>query len=135
MGPSVTPLTNLNSDYRMYEVDTGDFSVYNAYTYNANVSAFQTLNASETGPVWQFEYSTRDTYQIGWPADAPLNATYWQKVTEAMAANHTLVSIHNTFQGKMSVKSPDCTSEACAQAKVCYMRSGSVALGRQCPQG
>ncbi|OCT53779.1 Ser/Thr protein phosphatase family protein [Cladophialophora carrionii] len=135
MGPSVTPLTNLNSGYRMYEVDTGDFSVYNAYTYYTNVSAFQTIDAAETGPVWKFEYSTRDTYQIGWPADAPLNATYWQKVTEAMAANHTLVSIHNTYQGKMSVKTPNCTSNACAEARVCYMRSGSVALGRQCPQG
>ena len=135
IGPSVTPLTNLNSGYRMYEVDTGDFSVYNAYTYYANVSAFQTLNASRTGPVWSFEYSTRDTYPIGWPMDAPLNATYWQRVTEAMAANHTLVSIQNTLQGKMSVKTPNCTSNACAQAKICYMRSGSVALGRLCPQG
>jgi hypothetical protein len=28
IGPSVTPLTNLNSGYRMYEVDTGSFDVY-----------------------------------------------------------------------------------------------------------
>lgn len=135
IGPSVTPLTNLNSGYRMYEVDTGDFSIYDAYTYYANVSAFQTLNAAETGPVWNFEYSTRDTYPIGWPADAPLNATYWQRVTEAMATNHTLVSIQNTLQGKMSVMTPNCTSNACAAAKICYMRSGNVALGRSCPQG
>lgn len=31
--------------------------------------------------------------------------------------------------------SPNCTSVACAQAKACYMRSGSVALGSKCPQG
>ena len=60
IGPSVTPLTNLNSGYRMYEVDTGDFSIYNAYTYYTNVSAFSQLNAAQTGPVFKFEYSTRD---------------------------------------------------------------------------
>jgi hypothetical protein len=135
MGPSVTPLTNLNSGYRTYEVDTGDFSVYNAYTYYTDVNAAASINASQTGPVWKFEYSTRDAYPIGWPSDAPLNATYWQKVTEAMEANHTLVSVQNMYQGKMSVKTPNCTSNACAEARICYMRSGSQALGRACPQG
>ena len=135
IGPSVTPLTNLNSGYRMYEVDTGDFSIYNAYTYYTNVSTFPSLNTTQTGPTWKFEYSTRDAYPIGWPTTAPLNATYWHQVTEAMAANHSLVSEFNTFEGKSSVKSPNCTSNACAAAKICYMRSGSVALGVKCPQG
>ena len=137
IGPSMTPLTNVNPGYRMYEVDTGDFSVYEAYTYYSNLSTYSSINASETGPVFEFEYSTRDTYQPigGWPKDAPLNATYWHRVTEAMEKDHSLVSRFNTFQGRSSVKSPNCTSNACAQAKVCYMRSGSVALGRQCPQG
>jgi hypothetical protein len=140
VAPSVTPLTNLNSGYRMYEVDTGDFLVYEAHTFYANVSAFAGLDPAETGPVWKHEYSTRETYGPaaaagGWPADAPLNATFWHAVTEAMAANHTLVSVFNTLDGKMSVKSPNCTSVACAEAKICYMRSGSAALGNQCPQG
>jgi hypothetical protein len=135
IGPSITPLTNLNSGYRMYEVDTGDFSIYNSYTYFADVSSFGSINASETGPVFKYEYSARDAYPIGWPDDAPLNATYWHKVTEAMAADHSLVSTFSGFEGKSSVKSPNCTSNACAEAKVCYMRSGSTALGRVCPQG
>jgi hypothetical protein len=135
IGPSITPLTNLNSGYRVYEVDTGDFSVYNTYTYYSNVSSFGAINASQTGPVFKFEYSAREAYPIGWPDSAPLNATYWHRVTEAMATNHSLVSKFNTFQGKTSVKSPNCTSDACAVAKVCYMRSGSVALGQACPQG
>jgi hypothetical protein len=125
----------MNSGYRMYMVDTGDFSIYDAYTYYANVSTFQSLNASETGPVWRYEYSTRDTYDIGWPDNAPLNATYWQRVTEAMEANRTLVSVHNTLQGKMSPLTPNCTSNACTTAKICYMRSANVALGRLCPSG
>ncbi|OCK77892.1 hypothetical protein K432DRAFT_427684 [Lepidopterella palustris CBS 459.81] len=135
IGPSVTPLTNLNSGFRLYEVDTGSFDIYEAWTFVANVSAFSAL--STTGPTFKLEYSTRDAYalQAGWTDDAPLNATFWHRVTEAMERNHTLVQMFNGFQGKGSVKSPNCTSAACVGAKVCYMRSGSVALGRACAQG
>ena len=133
--PSITPLTNLNSGFRMYEVDTGDFHIYDAYTFYSNVSSFPSLTS--TGPTFKFEYSTRDTYgaAANWPSDAPLNATFWHKVTEAMANNITLVSLQNTLQGKMSLKTPNCTNADCQKAKVCYMRSGSYALGQSCPQG
>ncbi|KAL3424153.1 hypothetical protein PVAG01_03434 [Phlyctema vagabunda] len=52
-----------------------------------------------------------------------------------MEKDRGLVSTFNTYQGKSSIRSPNCTSEACADAKICYMRSGSTALGKQCPQG
>jgi hypothetical protein len=121
----------------MYEVDTGSWEVFDAYTFYSDVNSYSALNG--TGPKWQYEYSTRDVYgpPTNWPADAPLNATFWHRVTEALEADksHALVSQMNTFQGKSSVKSPNCTSDACAAAKVCYMRSGSAGLGRQCPQG
>ena len=135
IGPSVTPLTNLNSGFRMYEVDTGSFDVYEAYTWYADVQSFAKINSTTTGPTFQFEYSTREAYDIGWPATAPLNATYWHAVTEAMETNHSLVEIFNTFQGKTSIKTPNCTNDACAEAKICYMRSASAPLGRECPQG
>ena len=135
IGPSVTPLTNLNSGFRMYEVDTGSFDIYNAYTWYADVSSFETLDTAATGPTYQLEYSTRDTYNISWPATSPLNATYWHAVTEAMETNINLVSTFNTYEGKSSIMTPNCTDEACAKAKICYMRSGSVALGVSCPQG
>ncbi|KAJ5887804.1 hypothetical protein N7495_007845 [Penicillium taxi] len=135
VGPSVTPLTNVNSGFRLYEVDTGDFNVYEAYTFYSNVSEYTHL--SDSGPTFQFEYSTRDTYgpAAGWDEDAPLNATFWHRVTEAMEEDLDLVSLHNTYQGKMSVHSPNCTTRVCQQAKICYMRSGSSALGSLCPQG
>ncbi|KAL8707325.1 MAG: hypothetical protein Q9220_007637 [cf. Caloplaca sp. 1 TL-2023] len=135
IGPSVTPLTNLNSGFRMYEVDTASFDIYDAYTWYANVSSFQTLDPTVTGPTYEFEYSTRETYDISWPADAPLNATYWHAVTEAMERNIELVSTFNTLEGKTSINSPTCTNAACQKAKICYMRSGSVALGLSCPKG
>ncbi|KAH4988245.1 hypothetical protein HBI76_093330 [Parastagonospora nodorum] len=135
IGPSVTPLTNLNSGFRLYEVDTGDFNIYEAWTFTSPVDSFADLTS--TGPIFSLEYSTRDAYGAGagWPVDYPLNATFWHRVTEAMERNRTLVSLFNTYQGKSSVQSPNCTSDACAAAKVCYMRSGSVAIGQSCPQG
>jgi Calcineurin-like phosphoesterase len=135
IGPSVTPLTNLNSGFRVYEVDTGSFDIYEAYTFYSDINKASTLNG--TGPTYQIEYSTRDAYgpAAKWPKDAPLNATFWHTVTEAMEKDHSLVSTFNTYEGKMSIKSPNCTNDACAEAKICYMRSGSVPLGRQCPQG
>lgn len=137
VGPSLTPLTNLNSGYRMYEVDTGSFEVMEAYTFYSDVSSFSRLQENGRGPVWEFEYSTRQAYggAAGWADDDPLNATFWHAVTEAMERNRTLVTLQNTFQGKSSVMSPNCTNQACQDARVCYMRSGSVGLGRQCPQG
>lgn len=135
IGPSVTPLTNLNSGYRLYEVDTGSFDIYEAYTFYSDVDSFSALDS--TGPTFKFEYSTREAYGVesGWPRDAPLNATFWHGVTVAMESDRALVEKFNTYQGKNSIRSPNCTSDACAEAKVCYMRSGSVALGRECPQG
>lgn len=135
IGPSVTPLTNLNSGYRMYEVDTGSFDIYEAYTFYSDVNSYSSLNS--TGPTYKFEYSTREAYGAvtNWPATAPLNATFWHGLTVAMESNRSLVSQFNTYQGKMSVRSPNCTSEACAKAKICYMRAGSGPIGKACPQG
>ena len=137
IGPSVTPLTNLNSGFRLYEVDTGSFDIYDAYTFYADVSSFSALANSSSGPTYEFEYSTRAAYgpAAKWPADQPLDGKFWHAVTEAMEADHSLVSAFNTYEGKSSIKSPNCTSDACAVAKICYIRSGSVALGKACPQG
>lgn len=135
VGPSLTPLTNMNSGYRLYEVDTATWEITDAYTFHADVSTFPHLNS--TGPTFQLEYSTRATYgpHINWPGTAPLNATFWHRVTEAMERDRSLVGTFNTYQGKSSVRSPKCTSDECAKAKICYIRSGSTALGRECPQG
>ncbi|KAK0739753.1 Metallo-dependent phosphatase-like protein [Apiosordaria backusii] len=135
IGPSLTPLSNLNSGYRLYEVDTGTWEVFEAYTFYSDVNSFPALN--DTGPVFKLEYSTREAYgsAADWPECEPLNATFWHLVTEAMEKDRKLVSLFNTYQGKSSVRSPNCTSEACAVAKICYMRSGSTALRRACPQG
>ena len=50
IGPSVTPLTNLNSGFRMYEVDTGSFDIYEAYTWYSDVSSYPDLANTPTRP-------------------------------------------------------------------------------------
>ncbi|KAI9737357.1 MAG: hypothetical protein M1834_009511 [Cirrosporium novae-zelandiae] len=141
LGPSITPLTNLNSGFRMYEVDTSTFDIMDAHTFYADVNSFPDLDSNTTyiptGPTFQYEYSTRQTYgpAISWPSTAPLNATFWHRVTEAMEGNSSLIERFNTLQGKSSVESPLCDTKKCWEAKICYIRSASVALGRECRQG
>ncbi|EEB93227.1 hypothetical protein MPER_08147, partial [Moniliophthora perniciosa FA553] len=85
-----------------------------------------------------YEYNTRETYGktiSGWGLSDPLNATWWHLVTEAMEADNSLVATFNHFQGKSSVKSPNCTGD-CIPAKICYIRSGSSSIAKQnCKQG
>ncbi|KAG1817992.1 sphingomyelin phosphodiesterase [Suillus subaureus] len=123
IGPSLTPLTNLNSGFRVYV---------------SNVNEYPALDdQTEVGPSYYLEYSTRDAYggNITWGANDPLNATWWHLVTEQMQADPTLVQTFNTYQSKSSVAGLNCTGE-CIPAKICYMRSGSSSLAYQnCPAG
>ncbi|KAJ7647609.1 Metallo-dependent phosphatase [Roridomyces roridus] len=140
IGPSITPITNLNSGFRLYEVDSGTFEIVDAHTWRADVNAFPELDSQVAfGPTYTYEYSTRETYGPhiagGWGASDPLNATFWHLLTEAMEADSSIVSTFNTLQGKTSVMTKPCTGE-CATAKICYLRSGSAAIAKQnCPQG
>ena len=100
-------------------------------TYFANVSESLTW----TEPEWQFEYDSRSTYNVNgtWPAPAPVNATFWHAVTQSMLANQSLVERYNFLETKSSV-TQNCSTKVCAVQKVCYIRSGSAALGLACPQ-
>ncbi|KAI9511897.1 Metallo-dependent phosphatase [Russula earlei] len=90
LGPSITPLRNLNSGFRVYEVDSATFDVVDAHTWRSDVNSFPGLDGqTEFGPSYVYEYSTRAAYgtNINWDANAPLNATWWHLVTEEMEKN------------------------------------------------
>ncbi|KAG9308166.1 sphingomyelin phosphodiesterase [Chiua virens] len=128
--PSLTPLVNLNSGFRMYEVDSVTFDILDAYTWVSDVNEFPALdNQTAVGPTYILEYSTREAYgqNITWGANDPLNATWWHLVTEQMEYNPSLVQIYNTYQSKSSVAGLNCTGE-CIPSKICYMRSGSSSI-------
>ena len=133
IGPSITPLTGNNAGYQLYQVDAKTFSVTGIQTYFANVSEAN----SWTAPVWQFEYDALSTYgpaypKGAWPKGAPLNATFWDGITTAMLSNQTLVEIYNLYETKSSAVTKKCSTAACGKQKVCYIRSGSAALGTAC---
>ena len=59
VGPSVTPLTNVNPSFRVYQVDPITFDVYDYDQYYTPVDEFDSLQA---GPIWRHLYNARDTY-------------------------------------------------------------------------
>ncbi|KAL0580838.1 hypothetical protein V5O48_001214 [Marasmius crinis-equi] len=95
IGPSLTPLTGLNSGFRVYEVDSETFDILDAHTWASDVSTYPELDSQiERGPVYSYEYSTREAYGNtipGWGPNDPLNATWWHLVTEAMEQDASLV--------------------------------------------
>lgn len=138
ISPSLTPLTNLNSGFRMYEVDSATFEVLDAYTWISRVDEFPSLdNQTDVGPTYFLEYSAREAYggNITWGTNDPLNATWWHLVTEEMETNTTLGQTFRKYQSKSSVKAIPC-NETCLTASICYMRSGSASLAYEnCPRG
>ncbi|WFD32157.1 hypothetical protein MSPP1_003202 [Malassezia sp. CBS 17886] len=155
IGPSLTPLTNVNPSLRVYEVDPETYDVVDYLQYYTPIDDFHTLGKAGHGPVWRLLYRARETYQNlsaslaagtyaagvpleqngTWPAAAPLNASFWAAVTDEMEARPALIELHQALQGRRSPRSPPCSDDRCYKAKVCYMRSGSSNLGRSCPSG
>ncbi len=158
IGPSITPLTGLNSGYRVYQVDSKTFSIMGAQTYFANMSNSLTW----TKPVWEFEYDTREAYSvvpdsadppmerdedditkhigIPWPSTSPLNATFWHFMTEKMlhdsksdsTTNSPLLELYERYEAKSSTHPDRRGSNPGAEQKVCFLRAGSGYLGRVC---
>ncbi|KAF8913262.1 Metallo-dependent phosphatase-like protein [Gymnopilus junonius] len=127
IAPSITPLTNLNSGFRVYEVDSAPtLRLFRPLAdtfqcrWRSDVNSFHALDSqTKLGPTYAYEYNTRETYGAtitGWGPNDPLNATWWHLVTEAMQANSSLVTTFNTFQGKSSILSLPCTGSVQLQS-------------------
>lgn len=86
-----------------------------SYTWYSDISKAPALDSQEEhGAVYQFEYSAREAYGqnitsngVPWPNSAPLNATWWHKVTEQMEIEPSLVNTFNSHQGRLSIHSPN----------------------------
>ncbi|CAH7666931.1 Metallo-dependent phosphatase-like protein [Phakopsora pachyrhizi] len=148
IGPSITPLTNVNSGFRMYEVDPESYEILDAHTWYADIEETAKTSSMDgnIGPVYKYEYSTREAYGAGikgWKDTDPLNSTWWHLVTENMLdeidrrnGTKLLMEKFTRYQGKSSIKTKEiCNTKDCIESKVCYMRSGSAPIGRRCKQG
>ena len=153
IGPSLTPLSNVQPSLRVYEVDPETYEVMDYLQYYTPVDDF--AHTRDHGPIWRLLYRARETYdsfaasvaaktyaapvaldaEHRWPATAPLNATFWAALTDEMEARPALLDLHHLYQSRKSPRSWLCASAECHRAKLCYMRAGSASQGRQCPQG
>jgi hypothetical protein len=156
MAPSITPGTNVNSAVRIYSIDPETYEVHDYDQFYTQVNDFAALPNTDHGPVWQHLYSAREAYgnfsasavdgkvangtvhvrpDGQWPNTSPLNATFWSALTEEMERRPELVSdVFHHYQGRNSPRTKACNA-TCVEANICYMRSGSVPIGLQCPQG
>jgi sphingomyelin phosphodiesterase len=125
---SVTTLGGLNGGWRYYDVDAKTFTVYDSHNFYANIS----LAVNDDPVQWQPLYSARATYDPNGTWLGPLNATFWDQLTRKFATDPVLLDLYNLYETRASPSTPNCTSAACQQQKICYMRSGSTVQGMAC---
>ena len=127
---SLTTLGGLNGGWRYYDVDAETFTIYNSHNFYANIS----LAVNDNPVPWNLLYSARELYDPNgtWPLTAPLNATFWDRLTHTFAADPSLMNFYNLYETRASPSTPNCTSSACQARKICYMRSGCTVQGLAC---
>lgn len=155
VGPSITPLSRVNPSFGLYTVDRDTFEVLDHDVFYTDVSRAASLVEENVGPTWKHLYSARQAYnnfsasvqnhsyaggvaldsQSLWPQNAPLNATFFASLTTEMQLRPELVQQFTVYQGRNSYLSPNCTSDECVQAKICYLRSANSLEGKKCPRG
>ncbi|CEP59975.1 uncharacterized protein LALA0_S01e00188g [Lachancea lanzarotensis] len=121
---AVTPWINNNPSWRYYTIDAKTFSVMNAYNYYTKLNETFTNNGDE--PLWEFEYSSREGYNIDWPEIAPLNATYWHKVATRINESVEYNQMYENFAMRFSPFVPDCSKSSSCDLNYCYLTSFTV---------
>ncbi|KAG0950228.1 hypothetical protein G6F57_000117 [Rhizopus arrhizus] len=125
IGPSVTPLIDLNPGFRTYKVDTKTFEIVDSITYIADLDKFVDKDSE---PNWHVEYSAREAYnssraQITSPT-SPLSASWWHNVTVDMENNEATFNKYHLFTSKSSPIIKEC-DENCRKNTICGIRAGN----------
>ncbi|CAK9438401.1 uncharacterized protein LODBEIA_P26250 [Lodderomyces beijingensis] len=120
---SVTPYTNFNPSWKWYEVEHESFNIINAYNYYTQLNVTFTNGGAE--PKWEVEYSARDFYDSKhtWPADAPLNGTFWHNYVAKPLWNTSDVAFNQNFMDlkyRRSPLTPNCTTEKGTLSDKCF---------------
>ncbi|XP_052822230.1 sphingomyelin phosphodiesterase isoform X2 [Octopus bimaculoides] len=117
---SITPyILNkaVNPSYRIYDIDgpypTSSWAVLNHQNYLLNLTA---ANINDN-PVWQKEYSAKETYNL-----PNLNPDSWNNLIKIMGKNATILQLFNKYKFK-SVNNGEC-SGSCRHDLLCELRSG-----------
>ncbi|XP_004366050.2 sphingomyelin phosphodiesterase [Capsaspora owczarzaki ATCC 30864] len=113
IGGSVTTYTGINPNYRIYDVDGGSTkAVVDSYTYYLNLTQAN-LNGS-SDPVWQFEYSARDAYNM-----TNLFGPDWYDFVLRMNTDNNLLNLYNYYNVK-SAYQPSC-DDNCKASTLCSL--------------
>ncbi|KAF9153209.1 hypothetical protein BG015_003858 [Linnemannia schmuckeri] len=129
IGPSVTPYTELNPEFRIYKVDTGNWNIYDAETYVADLNQAVSWDANGTTPNWHLEYSAHAAYTpflapITTPPSQPLSPAWWHNVTTAFESNPAAFQQYWTYRGKSANKIPACANgSTCPKEMICDLRA------------
>ncbi|VEU20653.1 DEKNAAC101622 [Brettanomyces naardenensis] len=121
---AVTPWVENNPGWRYYEVDSKTFSIMNSFNYYTKLNETFYNNGDE--PVWNFEYSARDAYNIDWPKTNPLNASYWQLVAESMKNDKQSLQNYENHAKRFSPYTDDCVTTDNCDWDWCYVTSFTV---------
>lgn len=125
IGQSVTPLSNYNPGWKYYEVDSKTFSVMNSYNFYTQLN--ETFADDGAEPVWELEYSARESYdpQGKWPKTSPLNATFWATVAEDIKDSEKSAQLYTDYAYRLSPYVPKCSKGKC-KSLYCYVSSFNI---------
>ncbi|KAF5302364.1 hypothetical protein FQA39_LY10403 [Lamprigera yunnana] len=118
-GGSLTPFSNLNPNYKMYQIDSTTFKVidYDVWAYNLTEANWD----PQTPPQWHKLYSFKNSYDIN---DTLITPNGVARLVESMALNPSTVLIQKYFEHKYrkadTVIAMGCDSE-CEIENLCYM--------------
>lgn len=128
---AITPLGPANPSWRYYEIEDGSFNVINVHNYYTPLNETWVNGAAE--PVWKYEYSARESYdpEGEWPAEAPLNATFWDKYVVQKLKDRTAVDFNQKYTDylyRINPYVPDC-SNGTSVSDDCYTDNYCDAMG------
>ncbi|KAF9380761.1 hypothetical protein CPB97_008152 [Podila verticillata] len=130
VGPSVTPLGNLNSGFRVYKVDTKSWNVFDSLTYVADISKGSEWDATGATPDWHLEYSARAAYGPYAPVadNEALSAGWWYDVAAAFEKDDAAFQKFWLYRGKSSGLIGACPADgACPSEIICRLKNGESA--------
>lgn len=119
IGQSIVPFIGNNPSWRYYEVDKKTFSIMNGFNFYTKLN--ETYNNDGSEPKWEFEYSSREGYNISWPASNPLNGSYWHLVAEKVRDNVAYRQLYENYSKRWSPAVPNCNLEGNCVADFCTL--------------
>lgn len=121
-GGSVTQFSYLNSNYKIYSVDSVTYDILDAESWIFNLTEANT-NAS-LNPTWLKLYSFKEEYGVG-----SLNATELDTLTHKLAGNESLLQKYSRHYDKDA--GSGCGTD-CLRNRLCYMATSQMGDYTQC---